>query len=261
VKPQASVRSGLRTEASAGDRGPYPRRAGRIFGCSQRAKAPRPSLASELGTCHRPDGAKPKGASSGARWQHRVKQRISRWSKALRLRAHWKRRRPGVLARRESKAEGESNSERATAAVTRSGCRGGKSFEGCMRHLERRAADGKFFGRSPSSELEMWRTPWPVAGCNRPAGPAWRKPSEPGGTARAEHARRLASSCRRAAFGPPGSGHAVLASAEGRSLMNPKRGVPTSTGSFGSQERDGPREPKRVSDREARSRELSSVHP
>jgi hypothetical protein len=243
-----------------GNRGLNPRRANQVFGPGPSVKGAGFLRKSGVWAPHiATDGAKPKGAASGTRWQHRGKQRTLRWSKALRLRALPRRSQTGVLARWGSQAEVERNSERATAAVTRSGCREGKSFEGCMRHLGRRAADGPLFGESSSSELEMWRTSRPVAGCNRPAGPARRKPSEPGGTARAEHARRLASSCRRAAFGQPGSGRAVLASVERQSLMNPKRGVPPQIDGFGQHDGKGPREPKRVFDGEGMGHESSAL--
>jgi hypothetical protein len=102
---QASGQSCLRAAADAGHGGPNPRRSTPVFGPAASARAPGTFGDSELGTFHHPGGAKPKGASSGSRWQHRVKQRTLRWSKALRLRAPWKRSEAAVLAWRGSGAE------------------------------------------------------------------------------------------------------------------------------------------------------------
>jgi len=71
-----------------------------------------------------------------------------------------------------------------------------------VRHRERPSCrrvqgDLRITGAGRSDRPETWRTPWPAAGCNKPAdcqgprclqgGPLRRKPSKPGGTARTEH--------------------------------------------------------------------------
>jgi hypothetical protein len=73
-KSQASVRCGLRAEASAGPREPYPRRANPVFGPAEGVKGP--SFFRAAGVWAPPSASmeqKPKGASSRARWQHRAK--------------------------------------------------------------------------------------------------------------------------------------------------------------------------------------------
>jgi len=75
------------------------------------------------------------------------------------------------------------------------------------------------------------RTSWSVAGRNKPARVTRIKPSKPGGTARAERARRLASSRRRVGNHPgpearaEGSGRVALIPMERESLENPRRGA------------------------------------
>ena len=64
-------------------------------------------------------------------------------------------------------------------------------------HLRPVQGDLRITLGGPERGLETWRTPWPAAGCNKPAecqgpsclqgGPLRRKPSKPGGTARTEH--------------------------------------------------------------------------
>jgi hypothetical protein len=108
----------------------------------------------------------------------------------------------------------------------------------------------------------MWRTPWPVAGCNRPAGPCAEQTVGVGwngkGGTRSEVGSLRAE--ERSRTWHLGSGRAGLVSAEGRSLMNPKRGI--RTGATASAEaKDKERVNRNVSLKERHgSRELSSDH-
>ena len=63
-----------------------------------------------------------------------------------------------------------NNNEEATVAVTRHGYRKGKSFEGYEpRAREKRGGRYVVETRRLEAQLETARTPWPVAGCNKPA--------------------------------------------------------------------------------------------
>jgi hypothetical protein len=110
--------------------------------------------------------------------------------------------------------------------VTRTGCQGGKSFEGYApsgmgqpHHHSPRAAEER-------PQLKHGEPHGRLQGAIDLHGVERSKPSESGGTTRTERARKLALPSRREGLGRPGSGRTALISAEGRSL-NPMRGVRT----------------------------------
>jgi hypothetical protein len=93
---------------------------------------------------------------------------------------------PPFLREGGAAAPGPPDGERASAAVTRHGCRRGESSEGWTRHgnggarhiarwfIAVRASSGRFFAkrvreRRAGQSPETWRTPWSAAGCNKPA--------------------------------------------------------------------------------------------
>jgi hypothetical protein len=109
--------------------------------------------------------------------------------------------------------------------VTRYSCQGGKSFEGSAPSRMERPPQAAF-GQSGAPPLKHGEPHGRLQGAIDLQSAERSKPSESGGTTRAERAWRLAPPGQREGFGRPGSGRAALLSAEGRSL-NPKRGVPS----------------------------------
>jgi hypothetical protein len=138
--------------------------------------------------------------------------------------------------------------------VTRTGCQGGKSFEGYApsgmgqpHHHSPRAAEER-------PQLKHGEPHGRLQGAIDLHGVERSKPSESGGTTRTERARKLALPSRREGLGRPGSGRTALISAEGRSL-NPMRGVRTGPQSPRAQRRGKDRANRHaVFEGEARSR-------
>jgi hypothetical protein len=194
-----------------------------------------------------------RGNTSGA-------QRTRRWSKALRSVAVYVPYSDHPFAGDPDAARQQPDDEREEVAVTRHGCRRGESFEGRLRlgEIESQAGrspvrlfgGGGCSGRSGSSK-ETRRTPRSAAGCNKPAryraektvgagrnGKGGTSPergnSGPKVAAREESSFGTKRHDRSPSllFGALGRrtvtrrGRSMLMSTEGRSLDNPKRGIP-----------------------------------
>lgn len=148
-----------------------------------------------------------------------------------------------------ARRRGDCNDERARSVVTRGGCRRGKSFEGCgaigkgARECARadplvgtaRVSRGSQCGldhtggRETQASRQRGEPHGWMQGAIDLRGIEWSKPSKSRGTARAERARGVAASGRRARHlgAVPGSGHSVFFLAEGRSLETPREEVRT----------------------------------
>jgi hypothetical protein len=112
--------------------------------------------------------------------------------------------------------------------------REGKASKG-MRHRERSPTTEPPSGSNGARHQKHGEPHGRLQGAIDLQGAERSKPSESGGTTRAERVWRLAPLGRKAGFGPPGSGRAAFVLAEGRSL-NPTRGVRTGP--------EGPRGPE-----------------
>jgi len=126
---------------------------------------------------------------------------------------------------------GNATEARWNGAVTRYGCGRGESSEGYGR-CGKGYGDGWETGRAPDPETQ--RTPWPAAGCNKPAGRLVEQAAEAArnstsGTSE-EHGRLRAEGSHLPREAEVGSGHQALRTAEGQSLDNPRRGVPARAG-------------------------------
>jgi hypothetical protein len=145
--------------------------------------------------------------------------------------------------------------------ATRNGCQGGKSFEGY-------APSGKeptprtAFGRRGNEAPETWRTPWPVAGCNRPAGCCAEKTvgvgwNDKGGTSLEVGASRPKGGLR------PTSEWTRGICTGGGAIFEPHERSPDRTGRAARPRRrgQGPREPKSVFEGEVRPRVRHVVVP
>jgi hypothetical protein len=104
-----------------------------------------------------------------------------------------------------------------------------------MRHRERSHTTEPLSGSNGARHQKHGEPHGRLQGAIDLQGAERRKPSESGGTTRAERVWRLALPGRKAGFGPPGSGRTAFVLAEGRSL-NPTRGVRTGP--------EGPRGPE-----------------
>jgi hypothetical protein len=113
------------------------------------------------------------------------------------------------------------------------------------RHRERRAPNPAPSGTGQGADRKLGEPHGRMQGATNLQGVERSKPPKSGRTARAERVRSLATSGRRAGLGSSGSGRTTSVLAEGRSLMNPKRGVQSADGkTFGSSlKHKGPREP------------------
>jgi hypothetical protein len=205
-------------------------------------------------------GHKPKGASSLRSWKHERSATDSPMEQSPEV-GGGLRPVPGPPVRGwPGCARQPPDDEREEVAVTRHGCRRGESFEGRLRlgEIESQAGrspvrlfgGGGCSGRSGSSK-ETRRTPRSAAGCNKPAryraektvgagrnGKGGTSPergnSGPKVAAREESSFGTKRHDRSPSllFGALGRrtvtrrGRSMLMSTEGRSLDNPKRGIP-----------------------------------